>query len=111
MRSVFDEAVSPGDMTAEDFAKLKYVDERLAPMLRDAFDGNVIVCEFVKSAMFRCEAVRLRVCLGAPDYQHVHEMHVDVTGLGIRALTKWVWQTLERAFPEEDRIPAERRRR
>lgn len=88
---LFEKTVSPSDFTGEEWKKLKFVEERLAPMVKDATGGVVCSCRYMKSAVAPVECVAMRTVGGVA-------FRADVTADSLWAMAKDVMRAVARQY-------------
>ena len=96
MQDMFEKTILPSNLNDVDYEKLKFVEEKLAPMIFEATRGIVFSCEYMKSAMCPCECVAMK--LQASVSGRVIDFRADVTGSSLYGIVKDVMRAVDRYF-------------
>ena len=96
-RDLFDKRMSPGELRDEEYRKLKFVEEKLAPMIREATGGAVFSCEYMRSAYGPYEAVSMMMIVPG-EVKTVAEFRADVTADSPWAIAKDVMAAVARWY-------------
>ena len=96
MQDMFEKTVSPDNMSDVEYEKLKFVEEKIAPMIFEATHGIVFSCEYLKSAICPCECVAMKMQVSVSG--KVHDFRANVTGSSLYGMVKDVMRAVDRYF-------------